>query len=63
MVFFYVVRTDIVRGADDLPDLLVVLDHAGHLQVAQLDLAVRELAHQHNVLRLGRRLLINQISI
>ena len=63
IIFFNGVRTDIVRGADDLPDLLVVLDHAGHLQVAQLDLAVRELAHQHDVLGLRRRLLINQISI
>jgi hypothetical protein len=44
--------TNIVRSADDLPDLLGVLDDAGHLQVAQLDLAVRKLAHQHDILRL-----------
>ncbi len=44
--------TNIVRSADDLPDLLGVLDDAGHLQVAQLDLTVRKLAHQHDVLRL-----------
>jgi hypothetical protein len=46
--------TNIVRRADDLPDLLGVLDDAGHLQVAQLDLTVRKLAHQHDILRLKK---------
>ncbi len=47
--------TNIVRSADDLPDLLGVLDDAGHLQVAQLDLTVRKLAHQHDILRLKNK--------
>jgi hypothetical protein len=46
--------TNIVRSADDLPDLLGVLDDAGHLQVAQLDLTVGKLAHQHDILRLKK---------
>ena len=46
--------TDVVWRSDDLPDLLVLLDDPGHLQVAQLDLAVRKLAHQHDVLGLKR---------
>ena len=44
--------TDVIGRADDLPDGLALLDDAGHLQVAQLDLAVGELAHQHDVLGL-----------
>ena len=44
--------TDIVRRADDLPDVLVLLNDPRRLHVAQLDLAVREAPHQHNVLSL-----------
>ena len=55
--------TDVVRRPDDLSQVLGVLDDPRHLQVAQLDLAVGKLAHQHDVLGLRRQLLINQISI
>ena len=44
--------TNVVRGADDLANLLGVLDHPGDLEVAEFDLTVGELAHQHDVLRL-----------
>ena len=44
--------THVVRRADDLPDVLVLLNDPRRLHVAQLDLAVREAAHQHHVLSL-----------
>ena len=44
--------TNIVRGPDDFPDLLVLLNDPGDLEVTQLDLTVRKLTHQHNILRL-----------
>lgn len=44
------VLTYVVRCADDFSDLLRVLDDPGDLQVAELDLTVGELAHQHNIL-------------
>ena len=44
--------TNIIRGPDDLPDLLVFLDDPGHLQVAELYLTIWKLTHQHNILRL-----------
>ena len=58
--------TDVVRRADDLPDVLVLLDDPRRLHVAQLDLAVREAPHQHHVLRLksfhGSKLIMGRVD-
>ena len=46
------VITNIIRSPYDFPDLLVLLNDPGHLEVTQFYLTVRKLAHQHNILRL-----------
>ena len=47
-----VIITNIIRSPDDFPDLLVLLNDPGHLEVTQFYLTVGKLAHQHNILRL-----------
>ena len=55
--------TDVVRRPDDLSEVLGVLDDPRHLQVAQLDLAVGELAHQHDILGLQQRVRVTSGSV
>lgn len=42
--------TDIVRRAEDLPDLRALKDHPRDLKVAQFNVALREGAHHHQIL-------------
>jgi len=44
--------TDVIRRAEDLPDFGALEDHSRDLEVAQLDVAIREGAHHDQILRL-----------
>jgi len=44
--------TDVIRRAEDLPDFGALEDHSRDLEVAQLDVTIRERAHHDQILRL-----------
>lgn len=47
--------TYVIGSAEDLPDLRALEDDPRDLEVAELDVAVREAAHHHEVLGLKLR--------
>ena len=48
--------TNIIGGTNDLPDVLILLNDPSDFQIAQLDLTVRELTHEHDVLWLEKKI-------